>query len=221
MFTLDVKNRAGETVGTVTLEKELLGEKVKLQLMHEACLMYEANLRQGNASAKTRAEVSGSRSKPFRQKGTGRARVGTIQSPIRKGGGVAHGPRPRDFSYDIGRKARRAALKSALLSKFQDDEVLVLEELVCEEPRTRDVVEVLKNLGLEKSLLVVLKPHPAGDGSDELKATRNLNVVKSVRNIPGVTVMNVTDLNTYEVLKNNKLLFTQEAFDKLRETLSC
>ncbi len=221
MYTLEIKNRTGVTVGTATIEKKLLGEKVRIQLMQEACIMYEANRRSGTAQAKTRSEVAGSRTKPFRQKGTGRARQGTKQSPVLRGGGVAHGPRPRDYSYDIGRKARHQALKSALLSKFEDNEVAVLDELSLAEPKTKEIVETMDALGIKDTVLMALQPHrPPEDAADEdLRETRNRNVVKSARNLSKVTVMNVTDLNAYEVLKSRRLLFTGEAFEYLKETL--
>jgi large subunit ribosomal protein L4 len=221
MFTLEVKNPDGVPVGTVSIEKKLLGDKVRAQLMHEACLMYEANRRQGTACAKTRSEVAGSRTKPHRQKGTGRARAGTKQSPIWRGGGVAHGPRPRDFSYDIGKKARRAALRSALFSKFEDNEVLVIDELALEEPKTRTAARTLKNLGLEKTVLVTLKQHPRTGEEAGRYESANTNVITSFRNLPGVTVTPVTDLNAYEVLKPHRLLFTRDAFEALKELLSC
>jgi large subunit ribosomal protein L4 len=222
MFTLEVKNKTGQSVGTVTIEKKLLGEKVRPELLQEACVMYEANRRSGTHSTKGRSEVAGSHKKMYAQKHTGRARAGTRRAPNRVGGGIAHGPKPRDYSYDIGKNARRQALKSALLSKFMDNEVVVLDELVIEKPRTKDVAGAMEALGLNKSVILTLKHYNTADSSQQdFCKTHNKNVTISARNIPGITVMKVPELNAYEVLRTNRLLFTREAFENLKEMLSC
>ena len=216
MFTLTVRDRAGKSVGSIVIERSLLGEEVRVELLHRACLMYEANKRAGTACAKTRSEVAGSRAKMYRQKGTGRARRGTKQAPILIGGGVAHGPRPRDYSYDIGKKSRRNALKSALLSKFEDNEVLVIDELGMDAPRTREASEILFNLDIYGKVAVVLKLYPKGDAEYDRK---NLNIARSFRNLPGVRIISEHDLNAYEVMRAGDLLFTQEALEALKGRL--
>src|SRR5215468_25405 len=149
MLNLNVYNRQGESVGTVDVDPEEFGGKINRQLLHEVVLMYLANQRAGTHSTLRRGEVSGSTKKLFRQKGTGNARVGTRRSNKRRGGGTAKGPKPRDYEYHLPKKAVRAATRMAILSKFQDKEALILDELTLSEIRTKDMVTVLKNLKLE------------------------------------------------------------------------
>jgi large subunit ribosomal protein L4 len=171
--------------------------------MHQAVQMYQDNLRVGTAQAKTRGEVCYTKRKPWRQKHTGRARSGTKSSPVWVGGGVVFGPRARDFSWSMPKKSRRLALKSALLSKFQDSEVLALKALDLDTPRTKVVSEFLKKLGLNGDRVLFV--------SSEVGA----NTVLSVRNIPKAAVMRLDDLNAYEVLRHKRIIFTQSALDVL------
>src|SRR5438477_9339078 len=176
MLSLDVYNRQGESVGKVEIDPAEFGGKINKQLLHEVVLMYLANQRAGTHSTLRRGEVSGSTKKLFRQKGTGNARVGTRRTNKRRGGGTAKGPKPRDYEYHLPKKAVRAATRMALLSKFQDNEAVIIDELTLPEPRTKPMVQVLKALRLEgKTCLIGLKDY-------------DTNVFKSARNIPGVEV---------------------------------
>ena len=195
----------GNPVGKVSFDTSKLGDKVRIRLLHQAVKMYEASKRLGNAFTKTRGEVAYVKAKPFRQKGTGRARSGSRNSPVWVGGGTVFGPRPRDFSFTMPKKSRRLALKSALLSKFQDDEVFAFTGFELVEPRTKDVAVFLRNTGLDASSVLFVDTE-----------YRDIPV-KSVRNIPKVNVMKISDLNAYEVLKHKNLVITQEALTLLGE----
>ena len=203
---LDVYSEAGERTGTVALDESILGERVNEVLLHEAVVMYEARKRSGTHSTKTKDEVAGAGGKPWRQKHTGRARAGSRRSPLWRGGGITFGPKPRDYSYSMPKAARRAALRSALLGKLRDKEVRVIEKLSFEEPRTKRMVDVLRALDLRGSCLVA-------PSSDEP------NTYKSVRNIKGVRMTRVRDLNAYAVLKSKWLLLTREAVEMLPEVV--
>lgn len=198
------KLNADRTLTTAEVDTASLGDKVKKRLLFDAVHMYEARKRVGTACAKTRSEVAGSGAKPWRQKGTGRARVGTRQSPIWRGGGVVHGPRPRNFSYALPKKALKEALKSAVLSKFRDDEVRLVEGLSFAAPATKQVVETLRDAGVDASCLVVT-------------AERDMNVYLSCRNLRHVACLPVQDLNAYEVLKHRYMLVSNDACAKLLE----
>lgn len=168
--------------------------------------MYEARRRSGTACTKTRAQRAGSNKKPWRQKGTGRARVGSRRSPLWRKGGVIWGPKPRDFGYSMPAKARREALRSALLSKFRDDQVKVIDKLDFDTPKTRRMVDVLKNLGIKQKCLLAVKGHQP-------------DLWKSTRNIPRTEISPVRDLNAYSVLRGGELLFTKEALKDLAEVV--
>ncbi len=202
MLTLPVYNELGEEVGTFELDENVLGTKVRRRLMHEAVIMYQANRRIGSANTKTRAEVSGSTKKPYRQKGTGNARAGTHKSPIWRGGGVVFGPRPRDYHYHMPRKARKAALKSALLSKIIDEQAILLDKLTIDQPKTKRVAEILDNLKIDRSCLLAVEKH------DE-------NIWKSARNIAGLSTKPAADINAYDVLKQQRLVMTKAALESL------
>ena len=193
-------------LSTVEVDAGFLGDKLKSRTLRQATLMYEANLRQGNASTKTRSEVAGTTKKPWRQKGTGRARVGTRKSPLWRGGGVTFGPRPRDFSQKMSKKSRKAALKAALLGKFQDNEVSFVEEFGLEKPSTKSMAESLKSIEVKGSCLIVLHE------KDEV-------IWKSARNIPKTSVMSASDLNAYAVVRHKHLLVTPEGFEALKKRL--
>jgi len=202
VLTLPVYDASGEEVGTFEVDENVLGGKVRRRLMHQAVVMYQANRRTGSAKTKTRREISGTTKKPYRQKGTGNARAGSHKSPIWRGGGVAFGPRPRNYHYRMPKKSRRAALKSALLSKIIDKEAVLLDRLEIEEPKTKRVVEILGNLRIDHSCLLAVEDH------DE-------NVWKSARNIAGVSAKAAPDINAYDVLKQQRLVMTKAALERL------
>ncbi len=205
MAEIEIKNRSNASVGKMQLPDEVFGVTTKPGVVHDAVVNFLANQRQGTHATKTKGLVSGGGKKPWKQKHTGRARAGSSRSPLWRGGGTIFGPQPRDYSYELPKKARRLALKSALSSKFSDGEVVVLDELAFDKPRTKDMVEILKSLGIEgRSILIVL-------------ADRNDNVYRSARNIPGVKVRRVSDLNSYEVAVHHRLLMTKQAVEMLAE----
>lgn len=204
MPKVDVLNVSGQRVGEIELNDSVFGIEVNQHVLYEAVKNYLANQRQGTQSAKTRAEVRGGGRKPYRQKGTGRARQGTLRAPNFVGGGVVFAPKPRDYSYKLPKKVKRLAIKSALSSKVQNDEMIVLEELTMDAPKTKDMVSILKNINTAKKTLIVL-----GDKND--------NVVKSANNIPGVTTSLVNNINVYDILKYDTFVVTKEAVQKLEE----
>ena len=189
-------------VGTLDVDVSAFGERSPKRVQREAVLMYRANERSGTASTKTRAEIKGNIKKPWKQKHTGKARAGRKSSPIWRGGGVAHGPRPRDFSYSVPRKALRVACRAAVAGKFLDGEVSFASDLAFDVPSTKQAAAIIEALDCEYSCLVVTAEH------DE-------TVWKSMRNLPGVTVMAASDVNAHEVLRHRNLLFTQESFEAL------
>ncbi|MBO2520861.1 MAG: 50S ribosomal protein L4 [Firmicutes bacterium] len=202
-----VYNMKGEQVGDLELSETVFGAPVNEGLVHQAVVRYLANQRQGTASTKTRGEVSGGGRKPWRQKGTGRARQGSIRAPQWVGGGTVFGPKPRDYRQAMPKKARRAALRSALSSKVASGELLVLDELTFEEPKTKKMVEVLQNL--------------KAAGASALVVTGELdrNVILSARNIPGVGTTRAGDLNVYDVVAHARLIATKDAIAKIEEVL--
>ncbi len=204
MPTVDIYNADGKVVGSMDLNENVFGVEVRPDVMHEVVVNYLANQRQGTQSTKTRTEVRGGGIKPWRQKGTGRARQGSIRAPQWVGGGVALGPKPRDYRYTLNKKVRRLALKSALSSKVQENEVIVLDGFTCEDIKTKQVVNLLKNLNVNEKALIVL---PENDK----------NVVLSARNIEGVDTTYVGAINTYEVLNHTKCIILKDAVTKLEE----
>ncbi|SCZ81887.1 50S ribosomal protein L4 [Acidaminobacter hydrogenoformans] len=204
MAKLDVLNMSGEKVGEIQLNDSIFGAEVNKQVLHQVVVNYLANQRQGTQSAKTRAEVRGGGRKPFRQKGTGNARQGTIRAPHYVGGGVVFAPKPRDYSYVLPKKIKRLALKSALSSKVQNGEMVVLEDLAFEAPKTKAMLNVLKNVNAGKKALIVT-------------LDKNDNVVFSANNIPGVKTSFIGQLNVYEILNHNSFIITKAAVEKLEE----
>lgn len=194
----------GSQVGDIELSDAVFGVEVNNHVMYEAVKNYLANQRQGTQSAKTRAEVRGGGKKPWRQKGTGHARQGSIRSPQWKGGGVVFAPKPRDYSYAIPKKVKRLALKSALSSKVEDQEIIVVDKLVLEQPKTKEMVKVLKNLNSSKKTLVVIPE-------------RDEAVVRAAANIPGVKTAYVNTINVYDILNCDSFLITKEAVNKVEE----
>lgn len=193
-------------VGSVELNDAVFGCEYNEALIHQAVVAYQANQRQGTKSALTRTEVRGGGIKPWRQKGTGRARQGSIRAPQWTGGGVALGPKPRDYRYSVNKKVKKIALKSALSAKYEAYEIFVIEDLKMDEIKTATIAKMLKGLEIDSKALIVT-------------AECDTNVYKSARNIKGVTPTYVGTLNTYEVLKHDKLILSKEAVAKLEEVL--
>lgn len=206
MPTVDVLNMQGETVGQMQLADAVFGIEANEHVMHLAVVRHLAALRSGTHDTKTRAEVRGGGRKPWRQKGTGRARAGSRVSPIWRGGGITFGPHPRSYQLDMPKKVRRLALRSALSTKAQNGQLIVLDELAVDAPKTKTIVAMLQALGAEKALIVT-------SFADE-------NVFLSARNIPGVTVVETNSANVYEVLKHNFLILTKDAVAKFEEVLA-
>lgn len=204
MPTVAVYNVNGEQVGSMDLKEEIFGVEVRKDILHRVVTMQLANRRVGTASTKTRSEVSGGGIKPWRQKGTGRARHGSIRSPIWTGGGIVFGPHPRSYRFSIPKKIKRLAMKSALSSKVQDNEIIVLDEIRMDQPKTKEFAKILDNLKVDKKALIVL-------------ANKDENVQKSARNIPGVKTTLVNTLNVYDILNCERLILTKEAVEKVEE----
>ncbi|GAB6178903.1 50S ribosomal protein L4 [Desulfotomaculum defluvii] len=199
-------NINGEQVGEVELKDEVFGIEPHEHVMHEAVNMQLANQRQGTHDTKTRSEVRGGGRKPWRQKGTGRARAGSSRSPIWRKGGIVFGPHPRDYAISLPKKVRRLALKSALSSKVLDQDIVVLDSLTIDAPKTKEMVRILSNLKADKALVVT--------------AERDLNVEKSARNIEGVKPLKADGVNVYDLLKYTKLVITKDAVAKIEEVLA-
>ena len=204
MATVAVYNMEGVKTGSMEISDSIFCAEVNKSVLHTVVTNYLANQRQGTQSTKTRTEVRGGGIKPWRQKGTGRARQGSIRAPQWVGGGVALGPKPRDYRYTLNKKVRRLALKSALTSKVQDNEIIVLESFEAAEIKTKQVATLLKNLNVNEKALIVL---PENDK----------NIVLSARNIKGVDTTYVGAINTYEVLNHTKCIILKDAVAKLEE----
>ncbi|CAN7599162.1 MULTISPECIES: 50S ribosomal protein L4 [Rossellomorea] len=200
-------NQSGSKVGDIELNDTVFGIEPNTHVMTEAVLMQRASLRQGNHKVKNRSEVRGGGRKPWRQKGTGRARQGSIRSPQWRGGGTVFGPVPRSYSYKLPKKVRRLAIKSALSSKVVEENILVLEALSFDAPKTKEFASVLKGLSVDSKTLVIT------DGLDE-------NVALSARNIPGVTVVTAEGISVLDVLGHDKLVMTKSAVEKVEEVLA-
>ncbi|BDG62221.1 50S ribosomal protein L4 [Caldinitratiruptor microaerophilus] len=205
MPTVPVYNKDGQQVGELTLRDDIFGLEPNPHVLHQVVTAYLANQRQGTHDTKTRAEVSGGGRKPWRQKGTGRARQGSIRAPHWRHGGIVFGPHPRSYRIDVPGKLRRLALKQALSDKVQGGNFVVLDEYKLEKPRTKAVVQLLKNFGADRALIVT------ADG--------DITVYKSARNIPGVGAMRARDLNTYQVLRAPKVIITKDAVAVVEEVL--
>ncbi|EQK46500.1 MULTISPECIES: 50S ribosomal protein L4 [Paraclostridium] len=204
MPKLNILNVNGQNVGEIELAEAIFGVEVNEHVLYEVVKNQLANKRQGTQSAKTRAEVRGGGRKPWKQKGTGRARQGSIRAVQWVGGGVAFAPKPRDYSYTLPKKVRRLAIKSALSSKVQNNEIIVLDALNMEAPKTKEFVQILKNINASKKALVVT-------------AEKNENVVKSARNIEGVQAATVNTINVYDILKYDTFVITTDAVKKVEE----
>ena len=205
MAKLDIIDRSGKTAAQVDLPDSVFSQAGSDHLIYEAVVNYQANQRQGTAATKTRADVRGGGKKPWRQKGTGRARVGSTRSPLWKKGGTVFGPQPRDYSYELPKKAKRSALRSALAQKLAAQELVVVRELEVKEPKTREAVALLKALNLGSALLVDLPD--------------NANLFLAVRNLPRVKAVDVSGINIYDVLAHKSLVFSRRAFEAAMERL--
>ncbi len=205
MARADVLNVQGEKVGDVEIRDEIFMCEVKPHLIHDVIRMQQANHRRGTSSTKTRKEVSGGGRKPFRQKGTGRARQGSSRSPLQVGGGTVFGPHPRDYSYTLPKKVRKSALKSALTVRNSESNLKIIDKLALDRISTKAFYGVVKALKLTKPLFVV-------DGRNEI-------VEKSVRNIPYTKVLKVEGLNVYDIIRHEQLILTMDALKKIEEVL--
>lgn len=208
MAAIVVRDRSGKEVGTYEVNSADFAEKINRQLLHDAIVMYQANLRQGTHKTKTRGEVAGSSRKLYRQKGTGNARMGTRRSGIRRGGGHIHAKRPRDYSYRLTKKALQNATRMALAAKISDGEVDLIDELAFKAPKTKEMAGILANLGLSGERLLV--------GTNEY----DQNVYKSIRNLASVSVAPAAEINALNVLSARRLLLTRAAMDSLKERLA-
>lgn len=200
-------NMQGTEVGQIDLDETVFGIEPNEAVVHEAVVMQLASLRQGTHSAKTRGEIRGGGKKPWRQKGTGRARAGTIRSPLWRKGGIVFGPKPRDYSYSIPRKKRRLAIKSVLSAKVQGGELIVLDNLAFTAPKTKEMVQVLANLKIDKKAAVVT-------------ADNSGFVLESARNIEGVKPLLADGINVYDLLNHDIMIVTKDAIAKIEEVLA-
>lgn len=200
-------NVQGSQVGEIELNDAVFGIEPNESVVHEAVVMQMASWRRGTHCTKSRGEVRGGGRKPWKQKGTGRARVGTIRSPLWRGGAIIFGPKPRNYSYSIPKKKRRLALRSILSSKVMSNDIIVLDSLSFDAPKTKEMVKVLDALKVDKKALIVT-------------ADLDENVVKSARNIEGMTPVAAASMNVYDVLNHGKLIITKDAIAKVEEVLA-
>src|SRR6056297_1288151 len=207
MPTLDVRNMQGKNVGKLDLSEAIFSTDINESLMHQAVVTYLAAQRVGTAKAKSRGEVRGGGRKPWRQKGTGRARIGTIRAPHWTGGGVVFGPTPRDYTKKINRKAKRVAIRSALSAKLAANEIIVVDKLEFDKPKTKEMVQFLSNIEAGKKNLIVL-------------AKNDSNVVLSARNIPNVYTISADTINVYQLLDCESLVMTQDAVKRVEEVFA-
>ncbi len=203
MANVAVYNMSGSQVSDIELNDDIFAVPMNESVVHMAVLQYLANQRQGTQSAKTRAEVRGGGRKPWRQKGTGRARQGSIRSPQWTGGGVVFAPKPRSYSFKLNRKVKRLALKCALSSKVQENKFIVIDELALNEIKTKEMVKVLDSFKLKKALIVL--------------ADTDKNVILSARNIPDIKTAGVNTINPYDILKFDTFVVTKAAVNMIQE----
>ncbi len=206
MSTIKIVNTKNESVGEIELRDDLFNRKVKEYILHDVVRMQRAARRSGNACTKTRVEVRGGGAKPWRQKGTGRARAGTRTSPVWRGGGVAFGPKPRDYSFKLNRKIKKQAISMAMSARLQEGNLMVIDQFIMDSIKTKDFVGIMKVLGVENGLIV------ADSGNDELN--------KSSRNVNGYKVLPVEGLNVYDILLHKKLILVQPVIDGIEKRLA-
>ena len=207
MATIEIKTADGKVASTAELADSVFGIEPNIPVMHQVVRMQRASWRAGTHDTKTRGQVSGGGKKPWRQKGTGRARQGTIRAPHWRGGGVVFGPHPRDYSFKVNKKEIKLAIRSALSAKLADEQLIVVDKLEFDAPRTKDAVAVLDALGVKGRCTIVV--------NDE-----NVNAFLSFRNIPTVDIVPSGDENVYELLDNKFLIFEEEALRKLEEAMA-
>jgi len=207
MATVKMYKMDGSEAGSIDLKDEVFGIEVNEYAVHDVVKNYLANQRQGTQSAKTRSEVRGGGKKPFRQKGTGRARQGSSTAPNHVGGGVVFAPKPRDYRYSVPKKVKRLAMKSVLTSKVQEEEIIVIDDLKFEAPKTKEMISFLKAVGAAKKALIVT-------------SEKEDNVVKSAANLPGIETTYVGRMNVYEILNHTSFIITQDAARKIEEVYS-
>ncbi|MDP2799306.1 MAG: 50S ribosomal protein L4 [Deltaproteobacteria bacterium] len=205
MPVLDVYNMQKEKVSEITLNDDVFSVPVREDVLHEVVTMQLAKRRAGTASTKSRSEVSGGGCKPWRQKGTGRARSGSNTSPVWRRGGAVFGPKPRDYSYKVPRKVRKLALRMALSAKLRDSQMLIVDDFTLDEIKTKKIVQTMNNLGV-KNVLIVMNE-------------RQKNLEKSARNIPYVDVLPYTDINVHDILIHNNLILHRDCIPKIEEFL--
>lgn len=203
MPVVELKDRNNNIIGKINLRDEVFGLQAKPAVLHEVVTNYLANQRQGTHATKTKGLVRGGGRKPFKQKHTGRARAGSNRSPLWKGGGTTFGPQPRDYSYNLPKKVKRIAVKTALSMRVSEGAITVIDGFLLNQPKTKDMVMTLKNLGLEGKKVLIIIPE-----KDEV-------ITLSARNIPDVRVVRVSDLNLYDVIVSNRLLMTKDAISRL------
>ena len=206
MANVSVYNMGGQEVGTMELADAVFAAPVNDHLVHQAVVLHLANKRQGTQKAKTRSEVSGGGIKPWRQKGTGHARQGSIRAPQWRHGGVVFAPTPRDYSFKMNKKEKRAAIRSALTSKLQEEKLIVVDKIVFDEIKTKKMVDMVKNLGAEKAYVVL-------DGSDR-------NAFLSARNLQNVKLSSSGTLSVYDILKYDKVILSQDAVKTIEEVFA-
>ena len=202
MPSFPVHNSEGKKVEEIDLPEEIFGGRINNAILHQVVLMYQANERQGTASTKERGAVSGGGRKPWRQKGTGRARAGSIRSPLWRGGGVVFGPHPRDFSYSLPKKVKAAALRESMNAKYVAKELSCVDQFAVKSPKTKDFVKILKALKLDGKILAV-------------QDTGETDISKASRNIPFFNLMRAQDVNAYDILRYNKLVVTKAGLKAL------
>ncbi len=204
MSTVTMVNMAGQEAGTIELNDAVFGIEPNQNAVHAVVKNILANRRQGTQSAKTRAEVRGGGRKPFRQKGTGRHRQGSSTDPSQVGGGVVFAPKPRSYRYTVPKKVRRLAMLSALSSKVQENEIIVIDQISFDEPKTKEMVKMLENVKAEKKALIVT-------------AEKDENIVKSAANIQGIRTALVGTMNVYDILNHTSFIVTKDAIEKIEE----
>lgn len=204
MATLSVYDKTGAEVGKFEVDPNAIAPRIVKQLLHDAVVMYQSNLRQGSAKTKTRTEVAGAKKKMYRQKGTGRARAGHRRSGVRRGGGHIFAKSPRNWTYRLPRKSLQAATRMALASKLIDDQLLLIDQLAMESPKTKEMAAILEALKIKGTILIAVEAY-------------NINTYKSARNIEGVRILPVAELNAYEILRPRRVLMTRAALESFVE----
>ena len=205
MTDVEIKDRNNNIVGKITLRDDVFDIKANEGVIHGAIVNFLANQRQGTHATKTKGLVRGGGKKPWKQKGTGRARAGSIRSPLWRGGGITFGPQPRDYSYSIPKKVKRLALLAAFQEKLSSGGVVIIDNFAIEKPKTKEMLSILKNLGLDNRSVLIVLPE------------KEDVVTLSARNIPAVGIARASDLNTYDIVAFNTLLMTKDAIARLEE----